>query len=364
MNTRKGKTMNIATLVLFVSALLLQLLARETAGFAQMYSTTVYRFLVEILGRVLSLFPFSVAEIGLYGLIVAAVVGVFVLIRRVKEGRLRWQQALIRSVQVALFAASLLSFTYTAGCGINYHRTAFSAEAGFEIKPSSREELTALCRELVKQINEAAETIETDENGCLELSGDVKGTARRAMALLGEEYSQLNGFYPRPKGLLVSRILSVQKIEGIYSPFTLEANYNREMPAVNIPVTVCHELSHLRGFMREDEANFIAYLACLRSEEPQFIYSGAILALIHSGNALYRDGGQDEYWAIYDSLCDTAKRDMQADSAFWKQFDGKVAEVSGQVNDAYLKVNKQEDGIKSYGRMVDLLLAMHREGRQ
>ena len=43
--------------------------------------------------------------------------------------------------------------------------------------------------------------------------------------------------------------------------------------------------------------------------------------------------------------------------------DGKVAEVSNKVNDTYLKVNKQEDGVKSYGRMVDLLLAQYREGR-
>ena len=52
---------------------------------------------------------------------------------------------------------------------------------------------------------------------------------------------------------------------------------------------------------------------------------------------------------------------MAADSAFWNQFDGPVAEVSNQVNDAYLKANSQEDGVRSYGRMVDLLLAMYRE---
>ena len=63
-------------------------------------------------------------------------------------------------------------------------------------------------------------------------------------------------------------------------------------------------------------------------------------------------------------LCEAARRDLARDSAFWKQFDGKVAEVSGQVNDVYLKVNKQEDGVKSYGRMVDLLLARFREERR
>ena len=32
------------------------------------------------------------------------------------------------------------------------------------------------------------------------------------------------------------------------------------MPFYNIPHTICHELSHLKGYMREDEANFIGYL--------------------------------------------------------------------------------------------------------
>ena len=34
-----------------------------------------------------------------------------------------------------------------------------------------------------------------------------------------------------------------------------------------------------------------------------------------------------------------------------------MKEVSKAVNDVYLKANDQEDGMKSYGRMVDLLLA-------
>ena len=38
-----------------------------------------------------------------------------------------------------------------------------------------------------------------------------------------------------------------------------------------------------------------------------------------------------------------------------------MAEVAQQVNNAYLKANRQYDGVKSYGRVVDLLLAEWRE---
>ena len=76
-------------------------------------------------------------------------------------------------------------------------------------------------------------------------------------------------------------------ITGIFVPFTFEANVNVDVPDYSQPATMCHELSHLRGYMREDEANFIAYLACRNSENVEFQYSGAMLAFVYANNALY-----------------------------------------------------------------------------
>ena len=44
------------------------------------------------------------------------------------------------------------------------------------------------------------------------------------------------------------------------------------------------------------------------------------------------------------------------------RFEGKVAEVSTQINDSYLKAHSQEDGVRTYGRMVDLMLAYYTPG--
>ena len=46
----------------------------------------------------------------------------------------------------------------------------------------------------------------------------------------------------------------------------------------------------------------------------------------------------------------------------WAQYEGPVQEASNAANDAYLKANNQSDGMRSYGRMVDLLLAEQRAG--
>ena len=81
----------------------------------------------------------------------------------------------------------------------------------------------------------------------------------------------------------------------------------------------------------------------------------------------YKDAGRYKPYLIfgltdetYSLLCDGVRRDFAANSEYWKQFEGKVAEVSQKINDAYLKANDQTDGTKSYGRMVDLLLALYR----
>ena len=122
---------------------------------------------------------------------------------------------------------------------------------------------------------------------------------------------------------------------------------------------MCHELSHLRGFMREDEANFIGYLAFRQSESAEFQYSGVMLALVHSMNSLY-SVDQDAFFALAQQYSPGVAMDFQYNNLYWQQFEGAVAEVSSKVNDSYLKANFQSDGVQSYGRMVDLLLADYR----
>ena len=58
---------------------------------------------------------------------------------------------------------------------------------------------------------------------------------------------------------------------------------------------------------------------------------------------------------------------MQAAREFWKQFETPkniVATVSENVNNKYLETVNVEDGVHSYGRMVDLLLAYRRAEKE
>ena len=196
------------------------------------------------------------------------------------------------------------------------------------------------------------------KDGVMKLTSWVGEKAPEAMKKLGERYPELSGYYPAPKGLLFPWILSVQKLSGIYSPITAEANYNSAMTDYNIPFTACHELSHLKGFMEEQEANFIAFLACTEETDEEFQYSGYMLGWIYCMNVLY-DADYDIWQEVRETLCEEAEADLAANREFWAAYDGRVAEVANQVNDSYLKANGQEQGVESYDRMVDLIVVWY-----
>lgn len=350
----------LLSLIFFAGSFLLSLAARKLPGFAEWYAVTIYPVFVNTAGRLFSPLPFSVVEIGLYLLLAA---GAFFLFRGLFQIFKKQRQALnflLSCAEKLLFLIGLLLFVYTLTCGINYHRTPFSQAAGFEIEKSSQEELIGLCRSLAEELRTASARITRDEEGCMILSEHAPVLAAQAMKNLGAQYPCLSGYYPKPKLLLVSEILSYQHLSGVYSPFTIEANVNADMTPYNLPATMCHELSHLKGFMREDEANFIAYLACLSSDDPTFRYGGLLFAYIYASNALYAED-PDAWQSIRDTLDDGIRTDLSANNAFWDRYEGKISEISDTVNDTYLKWNAQEDGIKSYGRMVDLLLAEYRK---
>ncbi len=400
----------ITGIILLLFTLSGSLAAGFIPGFSDLYSHTIYAFLTGTFGRLIGLLPFSLSECLLYILILylsssllLCVIKPFLslLLRYLEkmddanekdtsddadendkvehghEDRYRYSKGLRTVLQICpgfpdflpilFFLVCLLLFLYMFQCGINYRRSSFAEESGIQIQRHSIEDLESLCRYLAERVNETEQL--TGRKGqtestpppvfrFLRLAGK-EGQA--SMRRLGEEYPGLSGSYPYPKPLLNPRLLTVQKLTGVYSPFTLEANYNSEIPYYNIPFTICHELSHLRGYMQEEEANFIAFLACIGSSEPYFNYSGYLSAWVYCGNALAAQD-YDAFASIYTTLNRRSMQDLDFNREFWKKYDGKLAETTDQVNDAYLKANGQEQGVRSYGMVTDLILEYYLAG--
>lgn len=348
-------------LLLLPAAFALHFAAKASPDFAEWYAVTVYPVYAEFFSSITGVLPFSLGEAAVVVLAAAVLIwlvrSIYLL---VTSGENRFER-IVRFVSVPLIVAVCISFLCVTNYGTNHRRYPFAAVSGLEIRPSSVEELYGLCVFLTKTANGLREQVEEDENGVFVLSDDVYTAAKNAKTY----FNKLNETYPTlyttgtPKPVFASEVLSYLNISGIYCPFTFEANVNVHMNDSSIPFTMCHELAHLSGYMREDEANFIAFLASTHSNDLDFVYSGMFLAMIHTSNALF--AADRTLWQKANAMkSDAVERDSLANNAYWDLYDTPVAEVSDKVNDTYLKANGQPLGVRSYGRMVDLLLAYFR----
>lgn len=343
--------------ILFVLSLCLLFGAKHIEGMADWYSEHIYKVLVSVIGRVSGIVPFSLSEVGIFLLLVMLVVCISKTVTKVVR-RQEGKGAVLHLISGLFLGAGILFFLYTVNCGVNYERESFSESSGIQTREYTAEELKEVCIWLTEEVNRVSSSVERDSRGAMTAGEDETGGAVEAMEALGEIYPELAGYYPIPKGLINSWILSVQNLTGIYLPFTIEANYNRDMPDYNIPFTACHELSHLRGFMQEQEANFIAWLGCTNSERVDFQYSGKLLGWIYCMNVLHKTD-YEAYQQVRELLEPAVEADITVNHEFWEKYDGRIAEVANQINDTYLKANGQEDGVKSYDRMVDLIVAYY-----
>ena len=323
------------------------------------YSRGIYPVLAGTIGRFFGIFPFAVAEFLLYGLIVTAVCWLGVQTARLIRRKNKKQRAL-KMLATLCCVGGIGYFLFTAFCGLNYHRVTFADQSGLAVRPSSVQELGLLYQELIERANELRALVPENEDGVMvfypESFNDLARRAPEGIHRLAEQYPVLGGFTPPPKPVLASCGLSIMRVGGIYIPFTFEATVNADMPHFNIPFTMMHELAHFQGFMREDEANFIAYLAAREMDDPIFQYSGVVQALMYTSIALF-PVAPELHRELSGEISPAILRDFAHNRAYWMQFEGPVAQAAATVNNAYLRHNRQYDGVLSYGRMVDLLLA-------
>lgn len=314
-----------------------------------------------------SRFPFSVTEVLIMAALVAVPALIVWLIRRwirCPQGR----RALLKRLGSVLAAAAgcgfFLFMITGGGC---YYRLSYAQLSGLPVQDSSVGELAGLCVQLAYRTNEAAALVERNEAGEMVSQESFSQWTLQAQ----EAYKQLsdlhggilkNGSLARPKAVFFDQAMSYSRITGIYFFTTFEPNINTDTPHYSIPYTICHEMAHACGFMREDEANYIAYLVSSQSTDPEFRYSGLSAALSNSLNALYSTGYTDLYNQITSLVDEEIWADFAANNAYWDRYETQYGEFAESVNDTYLKANHQQDGVKSYGRMVDLLLAEYRAG--
>lgn len=325
------------------------------------YSKGINKWWVQKLSQLTALFPFSIFELLIYSAIIVSIAAIILYSKQLIQNHKKWRSLTFRFLLNLLAILSIGYSIFILFWGINYDRPSLEADFLLTSEGHSKEELIALYEQLIQQTNEARTNTRENEQGVFIANGSYHDIFKRApigYENAAQTYPVLSGTYGLAKPILASKLMNYTNITGIYSPFTAEANVNVAVPDSTLLFTTMHEMAHQRGYASENEANFIAFLTCIHHTDPDFIYAGYLSALNYTNVALAKVD-YESLIQLNEQLSDEVRRDMRYLNEFWAQYEGKVEETFNAMNETYLTLNGVKDGVRSYGRVVDLLLAYY-----
>ena len=263
--------------------------------------------------------------------------------------------------------ASLVFFLHTALYGLNSYAGPLSDDIRLHTTEYTLSELENATTFFRDEANKLAVQVDRTPDG------DVRFSSFDALAIQAAEgfdtlvydktYPVFAGSRLPVKELGWADMYTSMGITGFTMSLTGEAAVNPQIPPVSLPFTMCHEMAHRMCIANEGDANMAAFLACEANSSVEFRYSAFFMAYRYCYNALISQGtqaAQDAAQRITAGVSDQLYHDMAAYSSFFaSKKDDAATDLATKVNDAYIKVNGDEQGVASYGAVCDLLVSWH-----
>jgi hypothetical protein len=305
----------------------------------QWYSRGLYPRLQLVVSRVSGLSPLALLD-------VAAIV----LTASFVWAGVRWYHArgaakMLRRLGLELtVAASIVYLWFLVFWGFNYRRVPLEQQLSYGSDRLTRERAVEFARLAIGQANAlqpAAESAPPDDAA-------LEAALVEVRAWLG---------VPRPPRLgpskrsLLEWYFRQAAIDGMTDPFFLEVILNPDVLRSERPFVLAHEWAHLAGYADESEANFVAWLTCIRAS-PSARYSGWLSAYQHVASGL---PAQDRR-ALSALLSSAVVSDLAAERARYARSNQRVRVVAQGAYDTYLRANRVPEGIASYNAVVRLML--------
>jgi hypothetical protein len=319
------------------------LLVAQVDTIADMWMRTVARSYSLVIGPLVDLFPFSLMEIffvSLYIYIAYFIIRTFLFI--IKKQFNRWFHSLVSFILIGLSISAL----YMSTAGIAYHRLPVVVpQYQGSVEYTSYEPIVV---SMIEDFNTMASLLSFSEEGSVINPYSMEELhlhIRDAFIILDDAY--YSSFTPRSKPLWSSWLYTEFHITGVHFGPSTESMFNALMPDALLPFTLAHEIVHAKGVMREDDANLVAMYIMLSSDLPYLRYSGyhaTVYALLN----LMRYIGDDQGYSLAVSLLHPSiMKDYAYGTAFWQNFD-VLNTFATWVNDTYLRLFGQADGVGSY----------------
>jgi hypothetical protein len=317
-------------------------IASGNSGFVEhYYSEGIYPLIAKSFSAFSRLIPFSLWDCFWIVIIILVLTGlVLVVIRKIKIG---W--FLLRILQTVALLYSLFYIVW----GFNYFRPRIEARFGWKIPKADEIFFSSILDSIITETNRNYISLSQSEYPLIDKL--VEDSYRRHSSELGINYP--NGTR-RPKTMLFSSLYSKMGLSGYFGPFFNEIHLNYYLLPMDYPFVLAHEKAHQFGITSEAEANFTAFVICVKSDDQRLKYSGYLSLLLY----FLRDAS---HMAEYKDFINKVDKNVISDIRYRQKYyqdreNQKFSEIQSEANDVYLKANKIKKGVKNYNEVVSLVL--------
>ena len=343
--SRRGRL--IGGLVI-VAALALALAPMSPTWIERFFSLGWYAALQPVLTSATSLLPVAVLDVLLVGLVVWLGRRAWRLFKAPRGARPR---LFLRSLGRCAVGAAVAYLLFLACWGLNYRRPPITDRLDYSAGRVTPAAVTEATKRAIAELNRlhARAHVELAASPTLDAI-----RVRLAPAFTASQRALDTGWLAaggRPKHSLLSPFFRWATVDGMINPLGLEVLLNPDVLPVERPAVLAHEWGHLAGWARESEASFVGWLTCLAGDDAAR-YSGWLSLYWH----LRADVPRDQRPALERALAPGPRRDLAAIAERLRRGQPLVQQVSWDAYDSFLKANRVDEGVRSYGEVVTLVV--------
>ena len=319
----------------------------NAAWIERAYSNGAYPQWERLAFAITAPFPWSLGDLAALvgiGAIVWEIV-IFVRKRRRKAGDVA---ALLLNCAAIV---GIYAVWFELSWGWNYARAPIEARVAYDKVRVTPAAAAALRAQAMAQMNALAAAAHARADLPLDMTA-LKSAWLPVVQRAGNDWDPSVG---AAKPTLFDPFMLATGTSGFINPLTLNVAMASDLLWFERPFDLAHEWSHDAAYAREDEANYLAILTCLRSPDPALQYAGWFELFLYLPQK--RHYAHREFvplvWQDFAALRKRDARHVNVMLAHW----------TWRTYNVYLKSNRIASGIANYDEVTRLMLGVPRDAR-
>lgn len=346
-------------ILLILAAILIKFASTQSLWVEENYSNGIYPFVSGIQRSIFGWIPFSIGDVFYAFLVVVILFKTGQFLKYLFKKKIN-RQYLLNGLKQLLFLFLLIYVSFYSLWGLNYSRKGISYQLNLEIGRYTKAEVDTITNLLQQRLNSYAAIIDLKQRDSLNKKRVLFEKATEAYLYAQRTYPFLNYKPQSIKPSLFSYLGNYLGFQGYYNPFTGEAQVNTTIPKFLEPYVSAHEVAHQVGYGKENEANFVAYLACKSYPNNTYRYSVYFDMYLYAITELAREDSVTAK-AYAAKLHPQPQKDIEEYREFFRKYHNRVEPIISWIYDGYLQANDQPEGKRAYNQVIAFLIAYYKK---